>query len=68
MSASDAARYERLYPDTGCPDAQKEERMQRIDFKQERANHSRTSRNRGVTFFRIDNPWLNSLPSSRGER
>lgn len=43
-----AERYEKLYPETGCPEAQKEERMQRIDFKRERAEHSRTGRNRGI--------------------
>lgn len=64
MSARDAERYEKRYPGTGIPDAQKEERQQRIDFKAQRADHSRTGRNRGV-LFNIDNPWLNSLPASR---
>lgn len=43
-----AAEYEKLYPATGCPDAQKEERMQRLDFKRERREHSRSGRNRGI--------------------
>jgi hypothetical protein len=67
MSAKDAARYEQLYPGTGLPESQKEERMQREDFKHERVTDTRTGRNRGVVFS-MDNPWLNSLPSSRGEQ
>ena len=43
-----AAEYEKLYPDTGCSEAQKEERMQRLIFKEERALHRRTGRNRGI--------------------
>lgn len=64
MSARDAERYEKRYPGTGIPDAQKEERQQRLDFKAERATHARTARNRGVV-FNIDNDWLNSLAASR---
>lgn len=62
-----AQRYERLYPGTGCPEAQKEERMDRIDFKGEVRSGHRTMRNRGVTFAGIDNPWLNSLERERTE-
>lgn len=65
MSVRDADRYEKQFPGTGIPESQKEERMQRIDFKAERAELRRTSRNRGVR-FNVDNPWLNSLPSSQG--
>lgn len=43
-----AAEYERRFPDTGCPAAQKEERMQRLLFKEERQALRRTGRNRGV--------------------
>lgn len=64
MSAKDARRYEQRFPGTGIPEAQKEERMQREDFKHERATHGRTVRNRGVVFS-IDNEWLNSLPASQ---
>lgn len=45
---SKADRYERLYPGVAIPAAQKEERMERIDFKAERASHGRTGRNRGI--------------------
>lgn len=50
-----ADRYEKLYPDTGASEAQKEERMERIDFKQEVGSLRRTSRNRGLVVPRI--PW-----------
>lgn len=43
-----ARRYERLYPDTGISENQKEERMERIDFKAERRSLRRTGRNRGI--------------------
>lgn len=52
---SRADRYEALYPDTGIPDAQKEERMERMDFKQERREYRRTSRTRGIVI--PDLPW-----------
>lgn len=51
-----AQRYERLYPETGCPEAQKEERMERIDFKTEHAAGRRTGRNRGIVVPRL--PYL----------
>ena len=50
-----ARRYESLYPDTGCSEAQKEERMERIDFKDERQTGRRTSRNRGILVPAL--PW-----------
>lgn len=53
--ASPAERYERTYPGTGIPDAQKQERMERIDFKAERANLRRTGRNRGIVVGEL--PW-----------
>lgn len=43
-----AAEYEKRYPETGCSDAQKEERMQRLLFKEERQSLRRTGRNRGI--------------------
>lgn len=43
-----AAEYERKYPGTGCSEAQKEERMERLILKQERALHHRTGRARGI--------------------
>lgn len=52
-----AQRYERLYPETGCSEAQKEERMERIDFKAERTHMRRTGRNRGIVVPAL--PWQN---------
>ena len=43
-----AAEYERLYPQTGCPEAQKAERMERLIFKGERSSLRRIGRNRGI--------------------
>lgn len=51
-----AQRYERLYPETGCSEAQKEERMERMDFQTERAAGRRTGRNRGIVVPAL--PWL----------
>lgn len=51
-----AAEYEKRYPDTGCPEAQKEERMERILFKEERSSGLRHGRNRGIIITR-DLPW-----------
>lgn len=53
--SSPADRYERMYPDTGIPDAQKQERQERIDFKQERREGRRTGRSRGVVIPAL--PW-----------
>lgn len=50
-----AEQYERLYPKTGCTEAQKEERMERLTFKEERQALRRTSRTRGVVIPRV--PW-----------
>ena len=52
---SKADRYERAYPGTGLPEAQKEERQERIDFKSERSSLRRTGRNRGIVVPRL--PW-----------
>ena len=43
-----AEQYERRYPETGIEDAQKEDRMQRLAFREERAAGRRTSRTRGL--------------------
>lgn len=51
-----AEQYEKLYPETGIPEAQKEERMERILFKNERGSLRRTGRNRGIVV--PDLPWL----------
>ena len=51
-----AAEYERRYPGTGCSDAQKTERMERLAFKEERQTLRRTGRNRGIIVPRL--PWL----------
>lgn len=48
VSASKADRYEALYPGTGIPEAQKEERMERLDLKAEVASHRRSNRLRGI--------------------
>lgn len=51
-----AERYEKQYPDTGCSEAQKEERMQRLDFKAEARALRRTTRTRGIVVPEL--PWL----------
>jgi hypothetical protein len=51
-----ADRYERIYPDTGLPEAQKEDRMQRLDFKSERHSLRRTGRTRGIVVPPL--PWI----------
>lgn len=57
MDESPKARaYERLYPETGCSEAQKEERMDRLTFKEERQAGLRTGRNRGIVVPEL--PWL----------
>ena len=48
-----AENYERLHPETGISDAQKQERMERKVFKAESAQHRRTGRNRGIVVPRI---------------
>lgn len=54
--ASKAERYEHAFPGTGIPEAQKEERQERIDFKNERRSLSRTGRNRGIVIS-YELPW-----------
>lgn len=59
-----AERYETMYPGTGCTTAQKEERMERIDFDSERSTFRRTSRNRGIVVPML--PWMTTrLPEDR---
>lgn len=53
---NDADRYEQRYPETGCSEGQKEERMQRMDFKDEVRSLRRTSRTRGIVVPEL--PWL----------
>lgn len=43
-----ASAYEHRFPGTGIGEAQKEERMERLTFKEERQALRRTSRNRGI--------------------
>ena len=43
-----AAAYERRFPETGIPEAQKQERMERLVFKEERQTLRRTTRTRGL--------------------
>lgn len=50
-----AQRFEARYPGTGCPEAQKEERMDRLDFKEEVRAGRRTTRNRGIVVPAL--PW-----------
>jgi len=51
-----AEQYETKYPNTGCGEAQKQERMERIKFKEERAALHRTWRNMGIIVPRL--PWI----------
>lgn len=52
-----AERYEKKFPGTGIPEAQKHERMDRIDFKQRKAEGLISGRN--SRFMTVpDMPWL----------
>jgi hypothetical protein len=64
---SKADKYEALYPQTGCSEAQKEERYDRLTFKAERQTGRRTVRNRGVV-IPGGNAWIESLPASQEKR
>lgn len=60
MKGAELAReYERRYPDTGCPEAQKQERMERIAHREERDSLRRTGRNRGIIVPAL--PWLDEV-------
>lgn len=50
-----AQRYEQRYPETGISEAQKEERMERMDFKDESRTLRRTGKNRGIVIPAL--PW-----------
>lgn len=50
-----ADQYEKLYPETGIPEAQKEERMERMLFKDEQRSLRRTGRTRGIVVPEL--PW-----------
>lgn len=57
MAAGDlAAAYERRFPETGIPEAQKQEREERLRFREERQALRRTNRTRGIVV--PDLPWL----------
>lgn len=51
-----AEQYEKMYPNTGCSEAQKQERMERLNFKEEARTLRRTGRNRGIVVPRL--PWV----------
>lgn len=55
MARDLAAEYERRYPGAVSDSAQKEERMERELFKQERRDLRRTGRNRGIVVPEL--PW-----------
>lgn len=48
-------RYDALYPEVGIGDAQKQERGERLAFKEDRALHRRTTRTKGVVVPSL--PW-----------
>jgi hypothetical protein len=50
-----AEQYEAKHPNTGCSEAQKQERMEREIFKAERLSLRRTGRNRGIVVPSL--PW-----------
>ena len=55
MARDLAGEYEKKYPETGIPDAQKQERMERVLFREERDSLRRTGRNRGIIVPAL--PW-----------
>lgn len=55
-----AAEYERRYPETGIPEAQKEERGEREAFKAESRSLRRTMRTRGIIVPAL--PWQKEKP------
>jgi hypothetical protein len=57
-----AEKYERRFPGTGASEAQKEERQERAEFKEERRTLRRTGRNRGIIV--PDLPWLRGKEQS----
>lgn len=57
--ATAAERYERRCPGVRIPEAQKQERQERFEFKAERRQLRRTGRNRGIVL---------SVPAERWDR
>lgn len=53
MGGNLAERYESMYPDTGIPDAQKQERMERLLHKQEARQGRRAGRTGGIVVPRL---------------
>lgn len=53
-----ADQYEKRYPGATTDAAQKEERMQRILFKEEKREHRRSGRQRGIIVPRV--PWADN--------
>lgn len=51
-----ADQYEKRFPETGIPEAQKEERMERMLFKDDRRSLRRTMRSNGIVVPRL--PWV----------
>jgi hypothetical protein len=51
-----ADAYEKKYPGTGISEAQKHERMERLEFKERKTGTGRTSGSRFVSV--PDMPWL----------
>ena len=50
-----AAEYESRWPETGCSESQKEERMERVLLKEDKRTHRLSMRNRGIIVPRL--PW-----------
>lgn len=59
-----AQRYDARNPGVDIPQAQKEERQERADFKKEARTLQRTGRNRGIVVTG-DCPWLKQLEQER---
>jgi len=58
-----AEGYDRAFPGVEIPEAQKEERQERREFKAERASLRRTGRSRGIVV--PDLPWKRDEEASR---
>lgn len=54
--AARAKEYERLYPGACADESQRAERWDRMTFREERQDHRRTGRSRGVVIPRL--PWV----------
>lgn len=60
-----ADAYERRYPGTGVSEAQAAERMDRITFKEDAAQHRRTGRTRGIIVPAL--PWMTTTKDGEHE-